>query len=124
MEEPMAQANDVSNAVRAPITGAGKERSTSRVRTAHAEFVTEVAKNPPWRIPLFPDAIDLEDRADHLKKVLGALSVYVTTLLDETAQNVPGGLDLRQVDALLADLTSEIAGAVQGAADALSWRAA
>ena len=50
----MAQANYVSNANPTPITGAGTKRSTSSVRTAHAEFVTAMAKNPPWAIPLFP----------------------------------------------------------------------
>jgi hypothetical protein len=55
-----------------------------------------------------------------VKKVLDAVSAYVTAILDDTAQNVPGGLDLRQVDALLADLTSEATGTVQGAADALA----
>jgi hypothetical protein len=29
------------------------------------------------------DAIDIEDRADHLDKVFGALSVYVTVILDD-----------------------------------------
>ena len=58
-------------------------------------------------------AIDLEDRADHLKKVLNALSVYLTVILDDTAQNVPGGFDLRSIDALLCDLTSEVTGALR-----------
>ena len=35
----MAQADYVTNAVRALITGAGTEPSTNLVRTAHAEFV-------------------------------------------------------------------------------------
>ena len=117
----MAKANHEINANRASITGACTKRSTSLVRTAHAEFVTAIAKNPPWSSPLFADATDLEDRADHLKKVLNALSVYVTAILDDTAQNVPGGLDLRQVDALLSDLESEVTGTVQSAADAMPW---
>ena len=71
------------------------------------------------RIPLFADASDLEDRADHLKKVLNALSAYLTTILDDTAQNIPGGLDLREIDALLSDLASEVAGTIGHAADAL-----
>ena len=74
-----------------------------------------------WRaIPLDPDASDLEDRADHLKKVLSALSVYVTAILDDTAQNLPGGLDLRHIDALLSDLASDVTGTIQRAADAMA----
>jgi hypothetical protein len=118
----MAQAGYVTNAIRAPITGAEAKPSTNRVRAAHAEFVTALAGQPPWPIPLFADATDLEDRADHLKKVLNAVSVYVTALVGDTAQNVPGGLDLRYIDALVSDLASEVTGTIQGAADAMAGR--
>jgi len=80
--------------------------------------------HPPRPIPLDADAIDLEDRADHLSKVLGALSVYVTVILDDTAQNVPGGFDLRDAEALLADLASDLTGAIQRAADDMAGRIA
>ena len=113
----MAQADHVSNAIPALIPGAGAKPAINPVRAAHAEFVTALAAHPPWRIPLFPDASDLEDRADHLKLVFRALTGYLTTLLDDAAQNVPGGLDLRQSDALLSDLTSEAVGVIQKAAD-------
>ena len=120
----MAQADYVSNAVRALITGAGAKPSTNPTRVAHAEFVATLAGHPPWPIPLDPDATDLEDRADHLKEVLNALSVYVTAVLDNTAQNVPGGLDLRYIDALLSDLASDVTGTIQRAADAMVGRVA
>ena len=70
------------------------------------------------------DAIDLEDRADHLNKVLNALAAYLTAILDNTAQNVPGGLDLRQVEALLSDLTSDVVGSIQLAAASMAGRVA
>jgi hypothetical protein len=120
----MAQADYVSSAVRALITGANAKPSTNPVRAAHADFVTAVAGDPPCSIPLFADAVDLEDRADHLKRVLEAVSVYVTTILDDTAQNVPGGLDLRGIDSLLSDLTFNVTGTIQRAADAVARRAA
>jgi hypothetical protein len=63
----------------------------------------------PWPIPVAVAAADLEDRADHLNKVL-------------TGQNVPGGLDLRHIDALLSDLASDVTGTIQGAADAMAGR--
>jgi hypothetical protein len=120
----MAQADYVSNAVRALITGAGAKPSTNPVRAAHAEFVATLAGCPPWPIPIAADATDLEDRADHLKKVLNARSVYVTAILDDTAQNVPGGLDLRSIDALLSDLSSDVTGTIQRAADSVAGRGA
>ncbi len=116
----MAQADYVTTAIRALITGAGAKPSTNPVRAVHAEFVAAIAGEPPWPIPLDAAATDLEDRADHLKKVLDALSVYVTAILDDTAQNVPGGLDLRAIDALLSDLS----GTIQRAADAMASRVA
>jgi hypothetical protein len=120
MEVAMAQADRVINAIAAPMTGASEKPSSNPVRAAHADFIAALAGLRPWPIPLFADASDLEDRADHLKEVLGTLSAYLTTILDDTAQNIPGGLDLRQIDALLSDLTSEVSGTLQRAADVLA----
>ena len=96
---------------------ASAKPSASPVCTAHAEFVAALAGHPPQTIPLDADAIDLGDRADHLAKVFGAFSVYVTVILDDTAQNVPGSLDLRDAEGLLADLASDVTGAAQHAAE-------
>jgi hypothetical protein len=120
----MAQAGYVSNAVRPLITGAGSKPSTNPVHTAHAEFVTALARQPSCPIPLFADATDLEDRADHLKDVLIAVSIYLSALLGDTAQNVPGGLNLRSINALLSDLASDVTGTIQGAADDMAGRVA
>jgi hypothetical protein len=116
----MAQADYVSSAIRALITGAAAKPSTNGVRSAHAEFVAAVAARPPWPIPIHADPSDLEDRAEHLKSVLDAVSGYLNTILDDSAQNLPGGLDLRQIDALLQDLASEVSGTLRKAADALA----
>jgi hypothetical protein len=96
--------------------------SPSPVCAAHAVFVDAVAGVPPRRIPLDADALDLEDRADHLNKVLTAVSVYVAVILDDTAQNVPGRLDLADIEAILADLASDVAGTIQHAAEGMGWR--
>jgi hypothetical protein len=96
----------------------------SPVRAAHAEFVAALTGHPPRPIPLEADALDLEDRADHLDKVFGAFSVYVAVILDDTAQNVPGSLDLRDAEGLLADLASDVTGAIQQAADDMAGRTA
>jgi hypothetical protein len=62
---------------------------------------------------------DLEARSDHIRVVLAALSAYLIAVLEDTAENVPGGLDLRQIDALFSDLTSEVTGTLQKVADDL-----
>jgi hypothetical protein len=98
--------------------------SASPVGAAHSEFVAALAGHPPRPIPLDADAFDLEDRADHLDKVFGALSVYVTMILDDTAQNVSGGLDLPNTEAVLADLASDVTGTIQRAAEDMAGRVA
>jgi hypothetical protein len=120
----MAQADYVSSAVRAPSTGASAKPSTNPVRAAHAEFVTVLAGHPPCPIPLFAKSNDLEHRAHHLRTVLNAVSAYVIAILDDTAQNVPGGIDCRFVKALLSGLTTEVAGIAKNAAEDLAGRVA
>ena len=51
-----------------------------------------------------------------MKGLLAAISGYLEAVLDDTAQNIPGGIDRRQIEALLSDLTSEVSGALQNAA--------
>jgi hypothetical protein len=106
------------------LSGDGASAKQLPVRAAHAEFVAALTGHPPRPILLEADAIDLEDRADHLDKVFGAFSVYVAVILDDTAQNVPGSLDLRDAEGLLADLASDVTGAIQRAADRMAGRLA
>jgi hypothetical protein len=120
----MAQAVYVTSAIRSPITGAGAKPSTKPVQAAYAEFVAVLVGHPPRAIPVYADAANLEDRADHLNKVLTALSEYLTAILVDTAQNVPGGLDLRQIDALLFDLGSDLIGTLQCAVAGVAGRVA
>jgi hypothetical protein len=122
----MAQAKLVSIASRAPITGANTKPSTVPVGgpmpAAHAEFVALLAGHPPCSIPVDADSIDLEHRADHLKEVLSWLAAYLTVVLDDTAQNTPGGLDLDDAEAILADLASDLSGSIQRAAQEMAGR--
>jgi hypothetical protein len=119
----MAQAEYVNSAIRALVTGGSAGPPTSHITAAHAEFVAALARHRPRSLPVDTDAGDLEDRADHLDKVLAAISIYLTAVLDDTAQNVPGGLDLRQINVLRSDLESEVSGTLQQAIEASTWRA-
>jgi hypothetical protein len=56
--------------------------------------------------------------------VFSAFSVYLTLFLDDTAQNVPGRIDLRDAGGVLADLASDVTGAIQHAADDMAGRPA
>jgi hypothetical protein len=123
-EQRTAEPEELSSRPTQPCDHAGANPFASVVGAAHAEFVGAMAGSPPRPIPVSADAIDLEDRAEHLNKVLGALSVYVAVILDDTAQNVPGGLDLRDAEAALANLASDLSGAIQRAADQMAGRVA
>jgi hypothetical protein len=104
-------------------TQASIETSITPVRAAYDKFVAALMAHPPRTIPADADAIDLEDRADHLQKVLGALSMYLTLILDDTAQNVPGRFDLPNVEGILCDLAADLTGPLQHAAEDMAWGA-
>ena len=122
----MAQAELVSIAGRARITGGHPKPSTapvgSPVRTAYAEFLAALGEHPPRPIPIVADSIDLQDRADHLINVFGGLAAYLAVILDDTAQNTPGTLDFCDAAAILADLVSDLSGAIQHAAEEMAGR--
>src|ERR1700722_18172992 len=99
-----AETEDLRDKLRPAQTCDCPRASASPVRAAYAEFVAALAGQPPRPIPINADAIDLEDRAAHLGQVISELSVYLAVILDDTAQNVPGRLDLRDAEAVLADL--------------------
>jgi hypothetical protein len=103
-----------------PFDRAGAKPSDSLVQAAYAEFVAALAGAAPRIIPLDADALDLEDRADYLGGVLSALSAYLAVILDDTAQNVPGSLDLPDAEAVLADLAADLTGTIQHAADSMA----
>ena len=122
----MAQAKLVSIASRPRCTGATAISSTTPVgcpvQAAHVEFLAALAAHPPRPIPVDADAIDLQDRADHLTGVFGGLAAYLAIILDDTAQNAPGGLDLTDAEAILADLASDLTGAIRNVADEMAGR--
>jgi hypothetical protein len=120
----MAQADYLTSAIRAFITAASARPSTNSIWAAYADFIARLAGRLSRAIPLDPHAVDLKDRLDHLKKVFNALWAYSIAILSGNAENVPGGLDLRQVDGLRSDLASDMMGTLQHAVERTTWRAA
>jgi hypothetical protein len=119
----MAQADHVPSLFCAAKIHGGAQQSTNRIQAAYADFCARLKQHPPRAIPVVPHWAAFEDRADHVKDVFTAVSTYVDALLDDAAQNIPGGVDRRQIDALLSDLGSEVTGTLQKAADFLVGRA-
>ena len=122
----MAQAELVSIASRARFTDAHKNPSPipagCHVEAAYTELLGALAAHPPRRIPIEADSIDLQDRADHLNAVFGGLAAYLALVLNDTAQNAPSGLVFTDAEAILADLASDLTGAIQRAADEMAGR--
>ncbi len=119
----MAQADYLPSSIRRPSTRGGVRPATSAVEAAHEDFIGRLTKFPPRAIPVDPCPHVLEDRAGHVTDLLTAITGYLEAILDDTAQNVPGGLDRQQIDGLLSDLASEVSGTLQKAADDLAGRA-
>jgi hypothetical protein len=99
-----------------------------RCRLAHTEFVAALVGNVPHPIYADVDSQDLDARADHLEKVFATLHVYLTAIIADTAQNIPGGtLDRRYVDSLFHDLAADAVGVIRNAAEEMreyeNWRA-
>jgi hypothetical protein len=124
----MAQAERFTTAIRELMSRGRPPKSTSPVRAAHTEFVAALAGNVPQPIPSVANSEDLEGRADHLEKVFAALHVYLTAIIADTAQNIPGStLDRRYLDNLFQDLSADALGVIRNAAEEMReheiWRA-
>jgi len=124
----MAQAERITTAIRELMSRGLPPKSTSPVRAAHTELVAALAGNPPRPIRLEVDSLDLDDRAEHLEKLLAAVHIYLTAILADTAENIPGGkLDRKYLDGLYSDFTGDAVSGIQQAAAELreheTWRA-
>jgi hypothetical protein len=124
----MAQAECIITATRELMSRGRPPKSTNPVRLAHIELVAALAGSAPNPIYADVDSEDLEGRADHLEKVFAALHVYLTAIIADTAQNIPGGtLDRRYLDNLFRDLSADALCAIRNAAEEMreheNWRA-
>ena len=123
----MAQAERIGKAIRELMSRGRPPKSTSPVRLAHSEFVAALAGNVPRPIYAEVDSDDLEGRADHLEKLFAALHVYLSVVLSDTAENIPGGtLHRRSFHNLFEDLSADALGAIRHAAEEMreyeNWR--
>jgi hypothetical protein len=127
MEVTMAQAARITTAIRELMSRGRPPKSTGAVRLAHIEFIPSLAGNVPY--PIFyadVDSEDLDGRADDVGKV--ALHVYLTAIIAERAQNIPGdALDRRYFDSLFQDLSADALCVIRNAAEEMrehgNWRA-
>ena len=124
----MAQADSITTAIRELMSRGQPPKSTNPVRTAHAEYVAVLAGNAPYPIPSAFDPANLDDRADHLQKVLAALHVYVAAITADLAQNIPPtSVDRLYLDQLFEQFSSDALRVIRNAAAEMrvreNWRA-
>jgi hypothetical protein len=124
----MAQAEHISTAIRELMSCGQPLKSTNRVRAAHTEFVAALAGNAPHPIRSDPNWEALEGRADHLEKTIAAVHVYLSAIIAEAAEDIPGStLDRRYLDGLFQQFSADVLGAIRDAAAEVrvreNWRA-
>ena len=96
-------------------------KPSTEIQTAHAFLVARLAALRPHNIRFHADTADLEERADHVRDILGATLDYVASVLADSADNCPIGLlDGAYVMGCIGDLSSDIAGKLRRAAEDLA----
>jgi hypothetical protein len=103
------------------IPGARPAATFSTVQTAHLDLVARLATSRPHQIVAIADRVDIEERAEHVRDVLGAVLSYVGAVVADTNHNLPIGLlDGAYVMRSISEVAGDIAGALLNAADDLA----
>jgi hypothetical protein len=93
------------------------------IQAAHTTLLARLTVEKPNRIAYCADRRDLEERATHIEKTLGAVLEYVGAVVSDTAHVTPGGAlsqsDQKYILNLIVDVASDVAGFVANAADRL-----
>src|SRR2546429_496013 len=109
----MSADSDVSRSFTAPLP------ASSVVHRAHHDLIARLAQTKPARISGFAaEREDLEERASHLRDVLGAVMEYVELVAADTAAYAPiGAIDRKYLTAVLTDVANDVAGSIGFAAE-------
>jgi hypothetical protein len=101
--------------------GARPAPTFSTVEAAHTCLIARLSESKPHRILYIADAQDLEERAEHLQKVLGAVLDYVGAVVTDTDHVASGGsIDGKYLLGLISDVAGEVAGSISNAAEDLA----
>jgi hypothetical protein len=93
----------------------------STAEEAHTGLIERLAVLKPYRILYIADARDLEERAEHLQQILGAVLDYVGAIVVDTSHGAPGGsFDGKYLLGLISNLAGDLAGSISNAADDLA----
>ena len=99
-----------------------RRAADSKLRVAFAELGVALADNPPPPIMGEVDAADLDELAEHMQRVMGAVEKYAEAVLAD-AKYRTSGLDFDvNVTGRLSDMQGDLVGAFRNAADAMRER--
>jgi hypothetical protein len=97
--------------------GARRSQTFASVEEAYTGLIERLAVSKPHRILYVADARDLEERAEHLQQVLGAVLDYDGAIAADTDHVASGGsIDRKYLLGLISDVAGDVAGSIANAA--------
>ena len=93
----------------------------SSLKDAHAHLVDRIGDNTPYILNsrLIADAEDFNERADHVRSILIAVTDYVRVAVKDISDKSNTAIDERYLLGLLNDVTGDVVGALNNAAEDL-----
>jgi hypothetical protein len=94
-------------------------RTAPSVLGAHAHLIERLITNRPHHMPGWhlADALDFEDRAEHLRRLWIAVEDYTRAVLVDTAASSNVGLDIKNLTGIISDTQGDVVGCLLNAAD-------
>ena len=91
------------------------------VQDAYSRFVAAITATTPHYVGCCADALDIEERAQHVSEVLDAVERYLGHVIrDTSASSARHVADMRDAADQLSDCASDVAGTMHAAANA-AW---
>jgi hypothetical protein len=94
-----------------------KRPMVSPVRTAFSDLLVALADNHPVNIIGEADACDLEERAEHVQRLLGAVETYLEAVLTDAKHRTSGFYFDVNVMGVLSDTRGDLVGTFRIAAE-------
>jgi hypothetical protein len=96
------------------------DTTIASIADAHALLIQRIITNkphhmPPWHVA---DALDFEDRATHLQRMLEAVEDYVRTVMEDMKRSANIFVDA-EVTGGISDLRGDVVGTLRNCADDL-----
>jgi hypothetical protein len=103
------------------VPGARPAATFSTVQTAHLDLIARLAAARPHQIVAIADRHDVQERAEHVRDVLGTVLTYIGAVVADTNDNLPTGLlDGAYVMRCVSGAAGDVASSLLNAADGLA----